>query len=82
MIQFLRDEAHRFGITHHRKKFEKGFIASEFNKIKGIGESTAQKLLLHFKSFKNVSQATDEELITVVGNAKTKVLRDYFDRMS
>ncbi len=81
VIQFLRDEAHRFGITHHRKKFEKGFIASEFNKIKGIGESTAQKLLLHFKSFKNVSQATDEELITVVGNAKTKVLRDYFDRM-
>ncbi|KAF0128640.1 MAG: excinuclease ABC subunit C [Bacteroidetes bacterium] len=82
VIQFLRDEAHRFGITHHRKKFEKGFIASEFNKIKGIGESTAQKLLLHFKSFKRVSQATDEELIAVVGNAKTKVLRDYFDRMS
>jgi len=82
VIQFLRDEAHRFGITHHRKKFEKGFIASEFNKIKGIGESTAQKLLLHFKSFKNVSQATDEELVAVVGNAKTKVLRDYFDRMS
>jgi excinuclease ABC subunit C len=82
VIQFLRDEAHRFGITHHRKKFEKGFISSEFNKIKGIGESTAQKLLLHFKSFKRVSKATDEELIAVVGNAKTKVLRDYFDRMS
>ena len=81
IIQFLRDEAHRFGITHHRKKFEKGFIASEFNNIKGIGESTAQKLLLHFKSFKNVSHASDEELMAVVGNAKTKLLRAYFNAL-
>ncbi|HQO49250.1 MAG TPA: excinuclease ABC subunit UvrC [Bacteroidales bacterium] len=80
VIQFLRDEAHRFGITHHRKKFEKGFITSEFSKIKGIGENTAQKLLLHFKSFRKVSEATDEELQAVVGLAKTKILRDYFTR--
>lgn len=78
VIQFLRDEAHRFGITHHRKKFEKGFITSEFSKIKGIGENTAQKLLLHFKSFKKVSGASDEELQAVVGVAKAKILRDYF----
>lgn len=80
VIQFLRDEAHRFGITHHRKKFEKGFITSEFSKIKGVGENTAQKLLLHFKSFRKVSEATDEELQAVVGLAKTKILRDYFTR--
>lgn len=80
VIQFLRDEAHRFGITHHRKKFEKGFISSEFSKIKGIGENTAQKLLLHFKSFKKVSEASDEALTSVVGQAKTKILRTYFDQ--
>ncbi len=80
VIQFLRDEAHRFGITHHRKKFEKGFISSEFSKIKGIGENTAQKLLLHFKSFKKVSEASDEALASVVGQAKTKILRTYFDQ--
>lgn len=80
VIQFLRDEAHRFGITHHRKKFEKGFISSEFSKIKGIGENTAQKLLLHFKSFKKVSEASDEALASVVGQAKMKILRTYFDQ--
>ncbi|MDP2238081.1 MAG: excinuclease ABC subunit UvrC [Bacteroidales bacterium] len=78
IIQFLRDEAHRFGITHHRKKFEKGFVSSELNQIKGIGESTAQKLLLHFKSFKNISAASQEELEKVVGKARTKVITDYF----
>lgn len=80
VIQFLRDEAHRFGITHHRKKFEKGFISSEFNNIKGIGEHTAQKLLLQFKSFKKVSEATDDELAAVIGKGKTKVLRAYFSQ--
>ncbi len=78
LIQFLRDEAHRFGITHHRKKFEKGFIQSEFNKIKGIGEHTAQKLLIHFKSYKRVSQASAEELARVVGPSKAQILIAHF----
>jgi excinuclease ABC subunit C len=78
IIQFLRDEAHRFGITHHRKKFEKGFVNSELNQIKGIGESTAQKLLLHFKSVKNIGNATLEQLASVIGAAKAKIVMLHF----
>ncbi len=80
LIQHLRDEAHRFGITHHRKKFEKGFIDSELNQIKGIGEKTSQKLLLHFKSFKKISQASPQELQEVVGKAKANILINYFEQ--
>jgi excinuclease ABC subunit C len=80
LIQFLRDEAHRFGITHHRKKFEKGFVDSKLNQIKGIGESTAQKLLLHFKSTKNIAAASVQELTTVVGTAKARLLVEYFSQ--
>ncbi len=77
LIQYIRDEAHRFGITHHRKKFEKGFIGSELNKIKGIGEKTAAKLLLHFKSFKNIIAAPEEELQQIIGPARTKIIKAY-----
>lgn len=80
LIQFLRDEAHRFGITHHRKKFEKGFVDSKLNQIKGIGESTAQKLLLHFKSTKNIAAASVQELTPVVGTAKARLLVEYFSQ--
>lgn len=80
LIQFLRDEAHRFGITHHRKKFEKGFVDSKLNQIKGIGESTAQKLLLHFKSTKNIAAASVQELAPVVGTAKARLLVEYFSQ--
>ena len=78
LIQHLRDEAHRFGITHHRKKFEKGFVDSKLNHIKGIGEKTAQKLLLYFKSYKNISEANEEELTKIVGKAKAAVLMNFF----
>lgn len=78
LIQFLRDEAHRFGITHHRKKFEKGFLQSEFNRINGIGEHTAQKLLIHFRSYKKVSETGFDELAAVVGPAKAQILTNYF----
>jgi len=78
MIQQLRDEAHRFGITHYRKKHEKGLIKTELTDIKGIGETIAVKLLHHFRSTKNIKQATFEELETVVGTAKAKIIHDYF----
>jgi excinuclease ABC subunit C len=78
MIQQLRDEAHRFGITHYRKKHEKGLIRTELTDIKGIGETIAVKLLHHFHSVKNIKQATFEELESLVGTAKTKIIRDYF----
>jgi excinuclease ABC subunit C len=78
MIQQLRDEAHRFGITHYRKKHEKGLIRTELTDIKGIGETLAVKLLHHFHSVKNIKQTSFEELESVIGTAKAKIVRDYF----
>ena len=82
VIQHIRDEAHRFGITHHRKKFEKGFIHSELNDIKGIGKQTAEKLMLELKSVKNIKEASLETLEKIVGKAKAKIVKEYFDKTS
>ena len=78
VIQHIRDEAHRFGITHHRKKFEKGFIHSELNDIKGIGKQTAEKLMLELKSVKNIKEASIETLESIVGKAKAKIVWEHF----
>jgi len=78
IIQQLRDEAHRFGITHHRKRMEKGTIKSVLTEIDGIGYSYAQKLLWKFKSVKNIKKATLEELQEVIGKAKGKIVCDFF----
>ena len=74
VIQHIRDEAHRFGITHHRKKFEKGFLHSELNDIK----QTAEKLMLELKSVKNIKEADLETLEKIIGKAKGKVVWEYF----
>ena len=78
VIQHIRDEAHRFGITHHRKKFEKGFLHSELNDIKGIGKQTAEKLMLELKSVKNIKEANLETLEKIIGKAKAKIVWEYF----
>ena len=78
VIQHIRDEAHRFGITHHRKKFEKGFLHSELNDIKGIGKHTAEKLMLELKSVKNIKEASLETLEKIVGKAKAGIVYNYF----
>ena len=78
LIQQLRDEAHRFGITHHRKKMEKGTIKSVLTEIEGIGFNTAQKLLWKFKSVKKVEQAGIEQLSETIGQAKAQIVFDYF----
>jgi excinuclease ABC subunit C len=78
IIQQLRDEAHRFGITHHRKSREKGTIKSELTEIEGIGYSTARKLLWKFRSVKKIKSATREELADVVGKAKSEVVFNFF----
>lgn len=80
VIQHIRDEAHRFGITHHRKKFEKGFIHSELNDIRGIGKQTAEKLMLELKSVKNIKEASLETLEKIIGKAKAKVVWEYFQK--
>jgi excinuclease ABC subunit C len=78
VIQQLRDEAHRFGITHHRSQLEKGTIKSELTEIEGIGFSTAQKLLWKFKSVKMIKKASIEELRIAVGKSKAEIIYKYF----
>ena len=78
VIQHIRDEAHRFGITHHRNKRSKAFVKTELSEIKGIGEKTADELLRHFKSVKRVKEATAEELAAVIGKSKSDLIIGHF----
>ncbi|MBA3970596.1 MAG: excinuclease ABC subunit UvrC [Bacteroidetes bacterium] len=78
IIQQIRDEAHRFGITHHRSKRDKGTLKTELTEIKGISTTTAQKLLSHFKSVKKIKEATEAELAEIIGNAKGKLVADFY----
>lgn len=74
LLQFIRDEAHRFAITFHRLKRSKKPLKSEVQGMDGIGEKTATKLLQHFRSVKKLREATAEEIEQVVGKAKTKLV--------
>lgn len=80
VIQHLRNEAHRFGITHHRNKRSKAALVSEITQIKGIGEKTFEELIRNFKSIQGVKKASHEELAEVIGNAKAKIVFDYFQK--
>jgi excinuclease ABC subunit C len=83
LIQHMRDEAHRFGITHHRRRREKGTVRSVLTAIEGIGNSNAQQLLWKFRSVKNIKAASLEELQEVVGKSKGRIVYEYFrDRTS
>lgn len=78
VIQHIRDEAHRFGITHHRDRRSKNAFHSELESIPGIGPKSFQALLHHFKTVSKVKNATQEELAAVIGPAKAKTLLEYF----
>lgn len=78
VVQHLRDEAHRFGITHHRLRRSKGQVRSELDNIKGVGEVTAKALMKEFKSVKRMREASAEDLAAVVGPAKANVIFSYF----
>ncbi|MEI6901238.1 MAG: excinuclease ABC subunit UvrC, partial [Bacteroidota bacterium] len=80
IIQQMRDEAHRFGITHHRKKREKGSMRAVLTEIDGVGYSTNQTLLRKFKSVKNIQLASLEELQEVIGKSKAKIVYDHFHK--
>ena len=82
VIQQLRDEAHRFGISFHRDKRSKIATSSELNSIKGIGEKTIKKLLLTFKSVTNLKQADIESIAKEVGNAKANIIYNHFHSQS
>jgi excinuclease ABC subunit C len=78
IIQQLRDEAHRFGITFHRKKRDKGTLATELELIEGIGKTSAEKLLKYFKSVKKIREATGAELQEVVNLKQANAILAYF----
>lgn len=78
IIQQLRDEAHRFGITFHRSKRNKATLATELENIPGVGRTTADKLLRHFKSVKKIKEASPEELSQVVNKSQLSALENYF----
>ncbi len=78
IIQQLRDEAHRFGITFHRKKRDQGTLKTELEIIPGIGKTTADKLLVKFKSVKKIKEATEEELAQILNKKQIIALAAYF----
>ncbi len=75
LLQYVRDEAHRFAITFHRQKRSKATIKTGLEDFKGIGKSTADKLLRHFKSVKKIKEASFEEIASVVGNKKAEIVK-------
>ncbi|MDE6071247.1 MAG: excinuclease ABC subunit C, partial [Muribaculaceae bacterium] len=78
VIQALRDEAHRFGITHHRNRRSKSQVVSELDGIKGIGPATSATLMKEFKSLKKLKEATLEDITSLIGQAKAKLLYAHF----
>lgn len=81
VIQMLRNEAHRFGITHHRSKRSKEAVKNELDQINGIGEKTRIKLLKDFKSVKRIKELTLEDLIASIGNDKAHKIYGYFHQL-
>jgi len=79
-IRRIRDEVHRFGITFHRKKRSKGTFRNELEDIQGIGKATAELLLKEFRSVKNIKVAEEERLIKLIGERKSKMIKDYFNK--
>lgn len=78
IIQQLRDEAHRFGITFHRKKRDQGTLKTELDLIDGIGKTTSENLLKHFKSVKKTREATEQELLKIVNTKQAKSILSFF----
>lgn len=79
LIQHLRDEAHRFAITFHREKRSKRTFTSELLNIKGIGNKITETLLKEFDSIDAIKNSSFEKLVTLIGNAKAKLIFEYFN---
>ena len=75
LLQYIRDEAHRFAINFHRLKRSKGQIKTEIEGLEGIGEKTALKLLKHFKSVKKIKEASFEEIESLIGRKKAEKIK-------
>ena len=82
VIQMLRNEAHRFGITHHRDRRSKSALNSSMESIPGIGEKTMQTLILHFKSVKRLKLATEKEISEVIGVSKAGKIYNFYNDLN
>lgn len=80
IIQQIRDEAHRFGITHHRSRRSKETFKTQLTDIEGIGEVTSRNLLLKFLSVKRISQASLDDLSLCIGKSKAEIVYNYFHK--
>lgn len=78
VIQYLRNEAHRFGIEHHRNKRSKSATESDLNNIEGVGEQTLVKLIKEFKSVTRIKKLSLDELANVVGKSKANKIWSYY----
>lgn len=79
LLTQIQDEVHRYAIKFHREKRSKHQIASELNNIKGVGEKSKEALLKKLHSVKRIREASEADLEAIVGGAKAKIIRDYFD---
>jgi excinuclease ABC subunit C len=82
IIQQLRNEAHRFGITFHRQKRSKAAIDTELQNIEGIGEKTAIELLKEFRSVKRIKEAKKEQLSKIIGENRANLITSYFSEQN
>ncbi len=78
IIQHLRNEAHRFGITFHRDKRSKSALTTSMESIPGIGEKTMESLIKHFKSVKRMKAADEKQISEVVGPSKARKITDFY----
>ena len=78
VIQFMRNEAHRFSLKHHRNKRSKSALHSEFENINGIGQKTKESLFKKFKTIEAIKNARENELEEVVGASKAQIIKEYF----
>ena len=76
LLQRTRDEAHRFAITFHRDKRSKGAFTSQLDEIKGVGKATADKLLKEFRTISRIKEASEEELATLIGKDKARIVKE------
>lgn len=78
LLQRVRDEAHRFAITFHRNLRSKGAFSSQLEHIKGIGQSTTDKLLKQYRTMERIRQAPEEELAMLIGADKARIIKEHF----
>jgi excinuclease ABC subunit C len=79
VIQYMRNEAHRFGITHHRNRRSKNAFSSELLDIEGIGPKTQEQLINRFKTISRIREASIEDIASVIGPAKATLIKTKFN---